>query len=456
MVYLNSTNPGDDYKVNGRVEQSTPTEIHKKVQMAQKAKHIWKNTPLTKRIEYLIPLLEIVTKQKKDIALLISNEMGSPLSQCSGAIDWDLNYIKSFFELSKVALQDQITFSAENKQHRVVFEPKGVVAVIVPWNFPFDMFVWGVIPNLLVGNTVVFKHAEECILFGKKMEEIMTKLNLPEGVFSAVHGGGDVGAELVDKDIDSIWFTGSTQVGRKLFEMAGKKFIHSTLEMGGSNPAIIFEDVSIKEIVSKLYSKRFYNCGQVCDAIKRIIVHESKFDELVSEFKTIIENKKVGNPLEIGTDIGPLVSKKQLDLLQEQTNDAIKKGATVITGGKQPNGLKGAYYEPTLLTHVTKNMKVWSEEVFGPVIPIVTFKTESEAVTLANDTIYGLGAVIFSQDVERASRVARLIDAGSIEINLANHWVAETPFGGYKFSGMGREHGIIGFRELCQMKVIAL
>ena len=441
--------------MNGQVEQSTAAEIQKKVTLAHAAKSIWKSVSLEERIKYLSPLLHIVVQKKDELALLISKEMGSPLSQCKGAIDWDLEYIKSFFNLAKEALQDEIVFSSGNKTHRIVFEPKGVVAVIVPWNFPFDMFIWGVIPNLLVGNTVVFKHAEECALFGKKIEEIMAELHLPEGTFSAVHGDGEVGAELVRQNIDSIWFTGSTQVGKILFETAGKKFIHSTLEMGGSNPAIIFEDISIKEIVPKLYSKRFYNSGQVCDAIKRIIVHESRFDELVAEFKEVLEHKKVGNPLDGSTDIGPLVSQKQLYLLQEQLTDAKERGATIVTGGKQPKGLEGAYFEPTILTNVTRDMKVWNEEVFGPAIPIIPFKTESEAIAIANDTQYGLGAVIFSKDTARANRVARLIDAGTVEINLANHWVAETPFGGYKLSGMGREHGIIGLRELCQMKVIA-
>ena len=150
-----------------------------------------------------------------------------------------------------------------------------------------------------------------------------------------------------------------------------------------------------------------------------------------------------------------MVSQKQLYLLQEQLTDAKERGATIVTGGKQPKGLEGAYFEPTILTNVTRDMKVWNEEVFGPAIPIIPFKTESEAIAIANDTQYGLGAVIFSKDTARANRVARLIDAGTVEINLANHWVAETPFGGYKLSGMGREHGIIGLRELCQMKVIA-
>lgn len=455
MKYTISTNPALDYEVVGKVKQSTPSEIKAKVLLARKATKGWKNTSIDKRILLIKPLIEIVEKKKEEFATLISKEMGSTLSQSRGDIEWDLGYIKSFFSLAKEALSDTTTLKMGEKNHRVIYEPLGVVAVIVPWNLPFDMFVWGVITNLLVGNTVIFKHAEECALFGKEIEILMSKLHLPEGVFTVVHGDGLVGSQLVNQEIDGIWFTGSTQIGKKLFELSGKKFIHSTLEMGGSNPAIIFEDTSIKEVLPKIYRKRFYNCGQTCDAIKRVIVHESKYSELIDELKKIICQKKIGNPLAFDTDLGPLVSKKQLLLLQDQVDDAIKKGAQCVIGGKQPSDLKGSFFEPTILTNISRNMKVWNEEVFGPVLPIITFKTEDEAIELANDTEYGLGAVIFSRDLERAERVAKQINAGAIEINMGNHWVAETPFGGYKNSGMGREHGVIGLRELCQMKVIA-
>ena len=216
------------------------------------------------------------------------------------------------------------------------------------------------------------------------------------------------------------------------------------------------DDGNFDKIIENVYTKRFMNCGQVCDAAKRLIVHESIFDEVIKKLKAHIETKTVGDAENKNTDIGPLVSKRQLDVLKSQVNDAHKKGAKIIIGGKTPEGLKGAYYMPTILTNIKFDMRVWKEEVFGPVLPVVSFKTEEEAIKLANDTAYGLGAQIYSNDRERAKRVASKIDAGCIDINGGNHWsTAANPFGGYKCSGMGRELGKHGLQELCQIKVIS-
>ncbi len=315
--------------------------------------------------------------------------------------------------------------------------------------------MWGTIPNLIAGNTVVFKISEECPLTGKLIEEIMNSKNLPEGVFSEVYGDGKVGQKLAESDVNLIWFTGSTKVGKSFYQIAAKKFIKVILEMGGSSPAILFEDVDIPEAVQSVYSERYTNCGQVCDSTKRLIIHESIFDGVVEKLKEEIEKKIVGDPLDEKTQIGSLVAKRQLDLLKAQVKDALDKGANLITGGSEPDNLDGAFYKPTILTNINFNMRVWKEEVFGPVLPIVTFKTEEEAIKLANDTIYGLGSRVYSKDTERARRVASKIDAGTVEINYASRWLCCNPFGGYKQSGMGREHGTIGFRELCQIKVIS-
>jgi len=255
--------------------------------------------------------------------------------------------------------------------------------------------------------------------------------------------------------VDLIWFTGSSRVGKLLYKIAADKFIKAVLEMGGSNPGIVFEDVNISEVVSRIYSERFANCGQSCDALKRLIVHESIFDEIVSGLKEEIEKKIVGNPLDDKTEIGSLVAERQLVLLKEQVKDAIDKGAKIVTGGKEPEELSGAFFEPTLLKKITKNMRVWKEEVFGPCLPVVKFKSEEEAIELANDTPYGLGSRIFTNDKEKAARVASRIQSGTVEINQGSRWLPCNPFGGYKESGIGREHGVAGFRELCQIKVIS-
>ncbi|OGK41554.1 hypothetical protein A3A46_01185 [Candidatus Roizmanbacteria bacterium RIFCSPLOWO2_01_FULL_37_13] len=456
MKKLTSTNPAKNYKVIGSVNNSTQSEIKHKVLAANKAKTLWKELGVEKRIKKLRPLYDEFLKRKKEIALLTTKEIGTPISNVLGDLEWDQDYFKWFLDNGEKCLSDEITYKDNKQTHKIVYEPIGVSAVIVPWNFPWGNFLWGVVPNLIAGNTVVFKHSEECPLSGKLFEEMIKKIKLPHGVFSEIYGAGDAGEYLVNQDIDLIWFTGSSKVGKSLYEIAGKKFIKAVLEMGGSNPAIVFEDVNINEIVDKLYIKRFGNCGQTCDALKRLLVHKTLFDQVIRKLKEMAESKVVADPEDKKTQMGPLVAKRQLELLESQFEDAIKKGAKVITGGKRPRNLKGAYYLPTILTNVKRNMRVWNEEVFGPVLVVVPFNTEEEVIKLANDTPYGLGAQIYTKDKKLALRLATKIEAGTIDINLASHWLACNPFGGYKDSGMGREHGAYGFRELCQLKVIAL
>jgi len=455
MAKLVSTNPAKNYEVIGTVDVSTKQEIRQKVVAAQKAKLMWKELGIVKRTKFLKPVFKEFMRRKKELTLLITREMGKPIKESLDDIEWDSDYFKWFLDNGEKYLSDEITYEDEKSVHKIVYESLGVAAVIVPWNFPFDMFLWGVIPNLIAGNTVVFKHSEECPLTGKLIEEVMNKNGLPKGVFSEVYGDGKVGEILVNQDMDLIWFTGSTKVGRHIYEVAGKKFIKAILEMGGSNPAIVFDDVDIDGIIDKIYSKRFLNCGQTCDALKRLIVHKSIFGKVVEKLKRQVESKVVGDPEDRNTDMGSLVAKRQLELLESQVKDAIQKGAKIVTGGGRPKNLKGAYYLPTILTKVKRDMRVWKEETFGPVLVVVPFKTEKEAISLANDTLYGLGAQIYSNNKARARRVASKIDAGTIDINSANHWLACNPFGGFKYSGMGREHGEYGFRELTQVKVIA-
>lgn len=456
MKKLISTNPAKNYKKIGSVNISNTQEIKNKVKQANKAKETWKELGIVKRSQLIKPLYNEFIKRKKEITLLTTREIGKPISESLDDWGWDKGYFKEFLKMGKKYLKDKITFKDKNSTHKIIYEPIGTAAVIVPWNFPFANFLWGVIPNLIAGNTVVFKHSEECPLMGKLIDKMMNKLKLPKGVFSQVYGDGDVGEKLVKQDIDFIWFTGSSAVGKKLYAIAGKKFIRVTLEMGGSNPTVIFQDVNIDKIIDRIYTDRWLNNGQVCDSLKRLIVHQSLFEPLVEKVKNELEKIKVGDPENKKTQIGSLVAKRQLELLEVQVADALKKGAKVVTGGKKPRGLKGAYYLPTILTNIKRNMRVWKEEVFGPVLPIISFKTEKQAIELANDTNYGLGAHVFSKDKNRAIRVAKKIKAGCIDINSGNHWLECNPFGGYKESGMGREHGKIGWQNLCQIKVIAI
>lgn len=455
MKALISTNPAKNYEKIGEVSISTDAEIKEKVKCANEAKAMWKDIGVKERVRFLRPAYEQFSKRKKEISTLITKEIGKAVKDSEKEMDFYLNYFKWFLENGENALQDEVTLKNEKSVHKIVYEPYGVAAVITPWNLPFGIFVWGVIPNLIAGNTVVFKISEECPLTGKLMEEIMLSQNIPEGVFSEIYGDGKTGRKLIQSEINLIWFTGSTEVGKELYRIAANKFIKAVLEMGGSNPAIIFKDADIDRFIEKIYSKRFIASGQTCDALKRLIVHKSVFDEVIQKLKNKIESKIVGSPENSETDIGSIVSKKQLRTLEAQVTDAVKSGAKVVTGGKTPDDLKGAFYLPTLLTNVTQNMRVWNEEIFGPVLSVIAFETEEEAIRLANDSKYGLGAIVFTKDGNRAERVASKIDAGTIEINAGNHWMPCNPFGGYKLSGIGREHGTQGFRELCQIKVIS-
>ncbi len=410
---------------------------------------------IQKRRELLRPLYEAFKDKEDELAWLETRETGRAITESKSIISGHIDKITWFLDNAEAALADEITHEDDISLHKIVYEPTGVAAVITPWNHPFGMFVRWVIPNLLAGNTVVFKISEECPLIGKLIEDVMLAQQLPEGVFAEVYGAGDIGWKLANENIDLIWFTWSAKVGEQLYELAGKKFIKAILELGWSNPCIVFEDVAIQDIIKKIYAKKFKINGQTCDALKRLIVHESIFDEVVAALRKEMESKIVGDPEDEKTDIGSLAAQRQLALLEDQMTDALDKWATVVTWGKSLPELLGAYYTLTLLTNITKDMRVWTEEVFGPVLPVISFKTEEEAIDLANDTIYGLGAIVFSKDIERAQRVASQINSGTVEINKAIHRLSVNPFGGYKKSWMGREHGVIGFRELCQVKVIS-
>ncbi len=453
-THLISINPSTS-EVLGEVPISTPEEITTKVAQANKAKHAWKELGAEGRNGFLRKIIELIASRKEVLTTLQSQEMGMPISDAKIDVEDGLRYAQWYVDHASEYLAPQETFSNNEIYHTVFHEPYGVSAVITPWNFPISNFVWGVMQNLTAGNVVVWKNSEECPLFGTKMEELVSQAGLPEGVFAEVYGDGKVGDCLVHQEIDLIWFTGSTKVGQYLYTVAAEKFIKAVFELGGSSPGIVFADADIDRTIHSIYMNRFLNCGQVCDGLKRLIVHNSRLDEVVQKLKQIAEAKKVGNAMDPSTEMGPLVAHRQLKALKDQLQDAIEKSAKIETGGKEISDLSGFFFQPTLLTQVTPEMRVWQEEVFGPVLPIVSFETEEEAVNLANDTKYGLSSYIFTEDTVLAKRVASQIDAGMVGINNAYYGQPCSPFGGRKCSGMGSDHGIYGFHDLTQRKVVA-
>lgn len=452
-----SVNPAKNYEVLGQVPISTHAHIDTTVTKAREAYKGWSKLTIKARLTLLEEVYKAFVKRKRDIQLLASREMGMPICVSEKVdIGFGLHYMRGYLDCAEAWLAPEVVFENEREIHYLFFEPKGVAGVSVPWNFPFCNFIWGVMQHLVVGNTVVFKHSEECPLTGKLLEDIISSTSLPSGVFNEVYGdGSDVGEYLMNSSIDLLHFTGSTGVGKHLYQIAAKKYIPAILELGGSAPGIVFDDADLDVAIGSIYFNRYANSGQTCDGLKRLLVHRSLFDEVIAKLKAYILTKKVGDPEDPKTDIGPLVALRQLVVLEEQVADALERGAKVIVGGKRPPHLSGAYYEPTLLTHITPDMRVWKEEVFGPVLPIVPFDSDEEAIALANDTRYGLGGYIYTSNRERAFRVSSLLQTGNIGINDAYYMEAQDPFGGYKDSGLGREHGKQGLRELCSSKLVA-
>jgi len=450
-----STNPGRNYEVIGEVEAASETEVTEAVARARKAQPQWSALSLQQRCDKIRSFLKVCEASLEDIAQTMSKEMGKPIAASRDSITQTFSEFEDYMQQAEAALAPSVVFENETEKHIQTFEPRGVIAAITPWNFPFNNISFQLGQALIAGNTMVVKPSEEIALFTELIARFVGESDLPEGVLTPIVGDGSVGETLVAQDVDMILFTGSTKTGQHITKLASERSIPVLTEMGGSAPGIVFEDADVKKIIDMLTMARFDNTGQYCDGLKRAIVHKCKFDEVIKALQQYATNTKVGDPLEDDTKLGPLVAKRQLDKLEEQVADAVEKGATVVVGGKQPEGLQGAYYEVTVLTDITTDMRVWHEEVFGPVLPVVTFETEEEAVRLANDTEYGLGAYVFTEDIAKYRRVARQIQAGNIAHNNAWYFSPKTPFGGYKNSGNGRSQGTVGFHEVCQIKVIA-
>lgn len=453
---LISTNPSRNYDILGTVPISTEDEIHQAIANARKAFPKWRALPLEERLTYGKKLRNAFVDQQEKLAELTSLEMGQTITLARATVERAVAYMDWSLEHAIKALAPEVSFETEDEIDELIKEPHGVGACISPWNFPPSNFVWACFQGLLAGNTIVFKNSEEVQLFAKELERIATEdVGFPEGVFNVIYGDGEAAQTLIDGDIDYINFTGSTRVGQLLYKKAAEKFIPATLEMGGSDPAIVFADADLETTIPQLYAGRFNNCGQICCSTKRLIVHEDVFDTVVAKLAETLATKKVGDALDENTDIGPLAAKRQQKLLIEQVEDALNKGAKVVCGGKVPPKLKGAYYEPTILTDVTIDMRVWTEEVFGPVLPVVSFATYEEAIEKANDTIYGLGSSVFTTDKELARKAIGDIKAGMVRVNETHYSKPANPFGGTKLSGIGRENSNAGFDDVTYIKITA-
>lgn len=450
---IQSINPATE-EVIGEFEVSDKKAVSKAVKNAKMAFNKWKKTDISEREQIIKKFSDILSEKKSEVAELISKEMGKPIIESEGEIDGSIVDINWLASETKNILQDEtIELDAENTIAKVKFEPIGVVGLITPWNFPIGTPMWKIIPALLTGNTVVFKPSELSTFCGMKIGELLEETGIPKGVFNVVTGDGTTGKYLVASKVNMISFTGSSRVGKEVFSRAGKKLKKTVLELGGSDPFIVFEDVIIEQAVNAAVFGRFLNCGQVCTSAKRIFVENKIFDSFLESFVEKVKKLKIGNPLDRNTEIGPIVSRRQLEALEFQVKDAIGKGAKVLCGGKRINE-KGNFYEPTVLTNIKKNMLVSSEEVFGPVASFLSFDSTKHAIKLANDTKYGLGASIWTQDSKKAEIVVNSVESGMVWVNDIGTPYSQCPQGGIKESGIGREMSKYGILEFCNMKTV--
>jgi len=450
-----STNPGKNFKILGKVNISTKKEIKNAVEEAKVAKLIWKKIGLKKRLFYLNKLYELFEKKKEEIAFNITKEIGKPIRQTHSEVRFFQSYSRWMLDNAERILAEKITYEDKQSIHKIVYEPFGIAAAILPWNSPFGMMSWKLFSNLIVGNPVIIKPSEECPLIAKYLDDLIQQIGLPKGVYVQIYGDGSIGSELLKQDINLVCFSGSSFTGRKIMEVTADRFIRHFLEMGGSNPGIVFADANIEKVLDRIFSGRFNNCGQNCDAIKRLFVQKEVFDKVTTALDKLLQTKVISDPLEENTDFGTLVSKKQVQLAQDQLNDALEKGAKIVSQLKVPKNLKGAYFSPTILTNIKKNMRVWSEEVFAPILPIIPFSKTDEVLLLANETKYGLGATIFTEDKKKAKAVANLLECSNVELNNVSQFLPCNPFGGIKNSALGSQHGDHGMQELCNLKALS-
>lgn len=454
MTTIKSFNPVNGALL-GEVELNTREQIDAMVAAGRRAQRLWAAKPLEERVAVMQKLADHLTAHKPELAEIVSKEIGMPLDQSYADVeDTGIAFLQWYIDHAQEALAPKVIHEDDEVIHTIYREPRGLACSIVPWNFPFSSVIWQCGQNLLAGNAVILKHSSENPLSSQLIARLFQDV-LPAGLYQAVFVRGAEADYLTAQDIDIICFTGSTKIGRALYETAAKKFIPVVLEMGGSAPGIVFADADIDAVLDSIYFNRFFNCGQVCDGQKRLLVEASVFDEVVGKLKNMLESKKVGDPFEEGVDIGPLSSVGQKNEVADQVERSVAMGAVVIFGGKTLPELGEAFYAPTLLTNVKKEMAVWAEEVFGPALPVMPFQTEEEAIALANETEYGLGAYVYTTDRKRYERVAARLESGMVGHNNQYYLKPWNPFGGYKLSGLGRHQGTVGFDDVTELKIVA-
>ncbi|WMW21630.1 NAD-dependent succinate-semialdehyde dehydrogenase [Methanolobus mangrovi] len=454
MTAISSINPATG-KVIGEVEMHTDEQTDQMLKKSAETFREWKRTDVSERNELLRKFAELLRKNKQQYGELITAEMGKVMKQAVPEVVKCATMFDYFADNAEKILEPEP--AEENACDSMIhYEPMGTVLAIKPWNFPFWQVLSAAAHVLAGGNVMLLKHSSYVPMCALEIENIFIEAGFPEGVFQTLLIDGKTASSLIPRDeVKAVSFTGGYDAGQKVAELAAHNMKKFVLELGGSDPFIILDDADVKMAAKVGVPSRFINTGQTCIAAKRFIVMEDVAEEFTERFVEGTENLKVGDPMDPDTDIGPMVREEQMKILENQVNDAISKGAKVlIPGGKMES--EGYMFSPTVLGDVSMDMRVMREETFGPVAPIITVKDEDKAIEFANDSEFGLGASVWSQDRDRAMRIASELETGMVGINSFCTPQACLPFGGVKKSGMGRELSKHGFYEFMNIKSIKM
>ncbi|WP_050614931.1 NAD-dependent succinate-semialdehyde dehydrogenase [Bacillus testis] len=442
----------------GTIPNAGENEAKMAVEAAQAALKSWSKKTAEERSRLLMAWHRLIAEHRDELAEIMTTEQGKPFAEAKGEIDYANSYISWFAEEGKRIYGETIPASSPSKRLIVKRQPVGVVAAITPWNFPAAMITRKVAPALAAGCTIVLKPSEETPFTALKLVELSEQAGIPKGVINVVTGAAEPIANAWQKDgrVRKLTFTGSTRVGKILMRGAADTVKKLSLELGGHAPLIVTAQANIEKAVNGAIASKFRNAGQTCVCTNRIYVDETIADEFTDKFTEKAASLKVGNGFEEGVKIGPLINDGAIGKVAAHIEDAVKKGAKVLAGGKQIDSEKGFFMEPTILANATDDMLCMHEETFGPLAPITTFKTVEEAIERANNTPYGLAAYVFTENINEAILISDELDYGIIGLNDGSPSAAQAPFGGFKESGLGREGSHYGIEDYLEVKYISL
>ena len=447
---LKTINPATEEIIN-RYEIMTSEQISDKVKKARNTFQDWKKDA-GKRADLLHDFAHELRKGKENLARSATVEMGKVIKEARSEVEKCAWVIEYYADNGQILSTDEIV-NTDARKTVIKFQPVGVIASIMPWNFPYWQALRFAAPSLVIGNTIVLKPASATTQCGIEIENAFSRAGLPEGVFQTLVGDSSIAGPLIDSDVNAVTFTGSVLAGAKVAQRATALVKKTVLELGGSDPFIVCEDADIEKASTGAVKGRFINCGQSCIASKRFIVVKGIAEEFIEKFVQKADGLKVGDPLSDTTDIGPLVNANALEKIDSQVKEAVREGAEVLVGGQQTRN-RGYFYKPTVLGNVNPKMSIAQEEVFGPVAPIIVADDEIEAIELANDSEYGLGASIWTQDLDKAERFSNSLESGIISVNNVVASDPRVPFGGVKKSGFGRELSRYGMLEFVNIKSV--